>query len=64
MLIEYCIAYLIKAKKAAGIRRIVLELYPGQTLLKAVSLGILDRVIGEKELILLREFYSDELKQG
>lgn len=64
MFIECCHAYLRKIKKAAGIRNTVLELYPGQTLLKAVALGILDRVIGEKELILLREFYSDELKQG
>lgn len=55
------LAYQRRAKEAADIRSIVLELYPGQTLRMAVLLGTRDRVIGDNERHLLREFYSTEL---
>ena len=53
--------FLRRAKEASDIRSIVLELYPGQTLRMAVLLGTRDRVLGDKERDLLREFYSTEL---
>lgn len=55
------LAYQRRAKEAADIRSIVLELYPGHTLRMAVLLGTRDRVLGDKERTLLREFYSTEL---
>lgn len=54
--------FLRRAKEAQDIRNIILELYPGQTLRMAVLLGIRDRVLGDKERDLLREFYATELE--
>lgn len=50
-----------RVEEASNIRRTILELYPGQTLRLAVLLGIRDRVLGDKERDLLREFYATEL---
>lgn len=55
------LAYQRRAKEAADIRAIVLELYPGHTLRMALLLGTKDRVLGDNERNLLREFYSTEL---
>lgn len=55
------LAYQRRAKEAADIRGTLLELYPGQTLRMAVLFGTRDRVLGDKERNLLREFYSTEL---
>lgn len=53
--------FLRRAKEASDIRSTVLELYPGQTLRMAVLLGTRDRVLGDKERDLLREFYPTEM---
>ena len=55
------LAYQRRAKEASDIRSIILELYPGQTLRMAVLFGTRDRVLGDNERNLLREFYSTEL---
>jgi hypothetical protein len=55
------LAYQRRAKEASEIRDTVLELYPGKTLRMAVLLGTRDRILGDKEHNLLREFYSTEL---
>lgn len=58
------LAYQRRAKEAADIRSILLELYPEKTLRMAFLIGTRDRVLGDKERNLLREFYSTELDQG
>lgn len=55
------LAYQRRAKEAADIRAIVLELYPRHTLRMALLLGTKDRVLGDNERNLLREFYSTKL---
>lgn len=53
--------HLAQAKEAKGIYDSLTELYPGKPLRVAMLLGTRDRILGEKERRLLREFYSSKL---
>ena len=58
------LAYHRRAKEAADIRSTLLELYPEKTLRMAFLIGTRDRVLGDKERNLLREFYAIELERS
>lgn len=56
--------YQSEAKKAETIRKTLLELYPGHTLLSAYFKGSFDKVIDKNDRSLLRAFYDTELAGG
>lgn len=55
------LAYQRRAKEAKDVLDILTELYPGKPLRIAMLLGTKDRILGDKERQLLREFYSSKL---
>lgn len=55
------LAYQRRAKEAKDVLDILTELYPEKPLRIALLLGTKDRILGDKERQLLREFYSSKL---
>ena len=54
--------HLEQAKEAKDIYDTLRDLYPVKPLRVAMILGTRDRILGEKERRLLREFYTTELE--